>query len=322
MKKPLLLSDKHGVFYLLLVSIMVGVMIFIFLAYKEYSYTDRQKVVETRIRTINDFIRSIDSDSGRVIYISGFRSLISLEDYVARSGQYLDHSEDLFRIAFYNGTVNDTQVDVLVNSTYADYLDKLRLIAGMIGLDIDINVIGINLYHQSPWSVTVDVIARINITDQKGLAKWDFTKVYTTNVSIISIRDPVYSVATLGRVPNTIRNNDSITDYVDHATNDTTNLMLLVNNSFYVANPLAPSFLMRLEGNFSSSPYGIESFVDIPELQDVEYSSSKSIIDYILFSNITGYENVSCVKGTPLWFKIDSNHTTQYEVEHILTTCP
>ena len=320
--KKSMLNNKKGLFYLFLSILFVVIMILVFLAYKEYTYVDRQKVIETRIQTINDFIKDIDADSKRVIYISGFRALIAVEDYVASSGRYLNDSEEIFRIAFYNGTVNGTDVEILENSSYYDYLERLRLIADRIGLDIDINVTDITLYHDSAWSVNVIVTTQVNITDKKGLAKWDFDKDYNTSVSLMNIRDPVYSVYTFGRVPNTIRiSNISKNDFVDELNNnDTTQLQVHVNSSLYAENTLAPSFLMRLKGNFSSSPYGIESFVFIPELQvqEVSYSDSRSIIDYILFSNITGYQTKACyVDHMDNWFKIDINHTSDYEVDHL-----
>gem|GEM_PF-514159 len=314
------LWNKKGVFYLLIAVLFVAVMVFVFLAYKQYAYTDRQKVVETRIRTINDFINDIDSDSKRVIYISGFRALIALEDHVARTGQYLNDSEELFRIAFYNGTVNATEVEILENSSYSDYLGKLRLIAGKIGITIDINTTNITLFHETPWSVSVNVTNHINITDTRGLANWEFDKTHSTAVSLINIRDPVYSVYAYGRIPNTIRRSNITVEYVNNTNNDTTWLLYLINNSFYIENELAPSFLMRLEGNFSNSTHGIESLVYIPELiyQGVNYSTTKSIVDYILFTNVTGYETTACnVDNMPTWFEIDLNHTSKYEVDEL-----
>jgi hypothetical protein len=327
MRKPLWLNNKKannkkGIFYLLLSSLFITVMIIVFLTYKEYTYTDQQKVTETRIMTINDFIRSIDTDSKRVIYISGFRSLIALEDYVAKSGNYLfNNTEELFRVAFYNGTVNGTIVDVLKDSTYSDYLNKLRVIAGVTGLDINItvpNITGITLYQESPWQVIVNVTVRVNLTDQKGLARWDFDKTYSANVSIISIRDPVYSVATNGLVFNPIRmrNITDITQGFVGPDNDTTNLTIHINNSYYAENNQSPSFLMRVKGDFSSSPCcGIESFVYLPRLSDqgLTINSSRSIIDYIYFStnaSITGYYNkTECnVQNMPSWFVIDARH--------------
>ncbi len=319
-----LMKNNKAMFFLFVSIIFIGVLLMVFLAYKEYSYVDKQKVIETRIKTINDFIKDIDADSSRVIYISGFRALIALEDYVATSGQYLNDSEELFRIAFYNGTINDTKIDVLINSTYNDYINKLSVIANKIGIDIDINVTNITLYHNSPWSVNVIITAHMNLTDQKGVANWIFDKDYETKVLLNNIRDPIYSVYTYGKVPNIIRKTN-ITDYVNGATNDTTELMEHINNSYYVENSLAPSFLMRLEGNFSQSSYGIESIVNVQELiyQEVSYDSDRSIIDYVLFSNITGYEERVCdVDNMPNWFTIDKNHTVKYEINQLnYTSC-
>jgi len=335
MKKTSLLSSRKGVFYLLLSSLFIALMIVVFLAYKEYSYTDRQKVFDTRIRSTNDFIRSIDTDSKRVIYISGFRSLIAIEDYVARISNYtFEDTEELFRIAFYNGTVNGTQVDVLKNATYSDYLNKLIVIAGTIGLDINIsipNITGIKLYQTNetgPWQVGVNVTVQINLSDRTKLAKWNFNKTYSANVLLVNIRDPVYSVSTHGLVPNPIRMApDALRPFVTGT--NTANLLSLTtitNGSYYIQDPLAPSFLMRLKGrlNESSACCGIESLVNIPSLiiQGVTYDSSRSIVDYILFSNITGYDNVSCVQNTTSWFKIDENHSVQYEVGGLLYPCP
>ncbi|MBN2458661.1 hypothetical protein JXB28_00090 [Candidatus Woesearchaeota archaeon] len=324
-----LLRNKKGLFYIIVSSMIIIVLTVIFVAYKEYSYADRQKVIETRIMTINDFIKDIDSDSQRAMYISGFRSLIALEDYVARSGNYLDDSEELFRMAFYNGTVNNTQADVLINSSYSEYLERVKVVAEKIGLSLFINVTQITLYHESPWSIVVVATADIEINDTRGAARWEFSRDYNTSISIINIRDPVYSVGTYGRVPNTIRMNDSIdrNDFVDEDNNnDTSLLMYFINNSYYIENTLAPSFLMRLEGNFSPDPngHGIESFVYVPFLidQGVDYSTTKSVIDYILFNNISGYDSRRCnIDNMPSWFTIDTNHSADYEINK-LTSSP
>ena len=317
-----LAKNKKGVFYLLISALFVTVMIIVFLTYQQYSYVDRQKVVETRITSINDFIKDIDADSKRVIYISGFRALIALEDYVARSGNYLNNSEEMFRIAFFNGTVNGSTVEILENASYSDYLARLKLIAKKIGVDIDINATQVYLSHDTPWSVNITVTTEVNITDKRGLANWHFSKNYSTSASLINIRDPVYSVTTFGRVPNTIRiSNVTDSDYVNDTNNDTRWLMYHINHSFYVTNPLAPSFLMRMEGNFSNSTeFGIESMVYIPELiiQGVDYSLSKSIIDYVLFTNVSGYGLQACsVDNMPAWFRIDINHTNKYEINDL-----
>ncbi len=319
-----LLRGKKGLLYVFIACLFVVVMMIVFLAYKQYSYSDRQKVVQTRIMTVNEFIKDIDFDSKRVIYISAFRSLIALEDHVAQTGEYLDDSEELFRIAFYNGTINGTAVEILENSTYSDYLERLNVISRRIGLAVDINVTDITLYHDSPWSVNVIVSTHVNVTDSRGLARWEFDKDYETSVNLTNIRDPIYSVSTYGRVPNTIRRTN-ISDSEFVVDNETTGLMTHINSSFYHENILAPSFLMRLAGNFSPSLHGIESLVNLQELvvQGVGYNASRSIVDYVLFANQTEFVRDWCyVDNMPSWFRIDVNHTEIYELEGLdYTNC-
>jgi hypothetical protein len=332
LKAKNLLKDKKGVIYLFLSSLFIIVMILVFLAYKQYSYTDREKVVETRIMTINDFIKDIEFDSKRVIFISGFRSLIALEDYVATTGNYLNdnNTPDIFRMAFYNGTINGTAIDVLVNSSYKDYLSELQRIAARIGISVDINVTNVTLNQSSPWNVDVYVTTFVNITDNRGFAKWSFSKTYYTSVSLISIRDPIYSVSTFGRVPNPIRQNDSLIPFVTG--NDTSKLMIHINSSYYihVENSSAPSYIMRLKGNFSnSSCCGIESIANIEELNIqglTNYTTlRRSSVDYILFAsnnisiNLTDYDNLSCsfYNVSYSWLKIDSKHLVPNDIYHI-----
>ncbi|MBN1793143.1 hypothetical protein JW826_05660 [Candidatus Woesearchaeota archaeon] len=315
--KPLKSLGKKGLFYIYISSVLLLILIIVFFIYKEYKFTDRQKVMETRLIAVNDFLKDMEYDSKRVIYVSGFRSLIALEDYVSQRGQYLNDTEEIFRIAFYNGTVNGTAVDVLQNSSYSDYLGKLQEISRRIGIDVFVNVTNITLYHDSPWSVKVIISARILVNDTRGLANWDFAKNYTTSVPLTNIKDPLYSIGTYGKIPNPIRQTN-VSDYVLSPSNNTENLQIHLNNSFYIENTKAPSFLMRLSGNFSPSPYGIESLVYLPELdtQGVEYDSDKSLVDYVFFTNLTGYALLACdVDNMPSWFKIDLNHTAEYEVD-------
>jgi hypothetical protein len=221
------------------------------------------------------------------------------------------------------------KVDVLENSTYNDYLRQLKILASQIGINIEINVTDITLTQDSPWSVNVIVTTHVNITDSKGVASWDFDKNYSTSVALWNIRDPLYSVSTYGRMPNAIRISPYINNFVG-ANKNTTGLLAHINSSYYIANPLAPSYLMRLEGNFSSSPFGIESLVNVEEIvrqgftMGVDFSSSKSVVDYIFFTNISNevnhtfyktqacyIQNISFNSSSVFypWFRIDLNHT-------------
>ncbi|MCX6777019.1 MAG: right-handed parallel beta-helix repeat-containing protein, partial [Candidatus Micrarchaeota archaeon] len=78
-----------------------------------------------------------------------------------------------------------------------------------------------------------------------------------------------------------------------HVVQDVSGLRAFYFNGYYIESKLAPSFLMRLYGQFGPSPYGIYSFVDMNQ-----YPSPNSSVDYYYFnktSNIPSY----LIKGMP-----------------------
>ena len=53
---------------------------------------------------MNNFIENFHQDVHRATYISAFRSLIALEERIARTAVFLTDTEDSFKEIFYNGT--------------------------------------------------------------------------------------------------------------------------------------------------------------------------------------------------------------------------
>ena len=81
---------------------------------------------------------------------------------------------------------------------------------------------------------------------------------------------------------------------------------------YYKASPDAPSFLQRLAGNFSSSPYGIESLVDKDEISSagIAVLNNATNIDYLYWSGTAGDEQI---KGMPDSFLLDNEHLDDYD---------
>ena len=86
---------------------------------------------------------------------------------------------------------------------------------------------------------------------------------------------------------------------------------------YYSNNSHAPNFLMRLAGNLSSDPNGIESFVDISyfDSNGLNPDFTKTTIDYIYFNPLRDPAYCS-VNGIPIWFKIDNEdgHYSKYNI--------
>ncbi len=274
---------------------------------------EKGESIHARIITLDDFLKDLHRDVDRAAYIAGFRALIGLEQQINQRGGFLAEPEPLFIEAFLNGTVNGSALDVLANSTFSDYLAKVNAEASLIGVALNISVADLSLTQSTPWSVDVVFTMAVNLSDTRGLARWDYERVFVTEVPILDLRDPVYSVHTLGKVPNTFRVSPYNDSHFVIGENDTSALYDEAVKMYYREDPSAPSFLQRLAGNLSGrSKYGVASLVNLGDLnaQGFAVRTYLSVVDYYYFSNTTT-TNYCPGKGSPLpsWqIRIDEEH--------------
>jgi hypothetical protein len=172
----------------------------------------------------------------------------------------------------------------------------------------------ISVSQDNPWEVKIDMEMELFIRDTEDLASWNKIEIISSRIRIVDFEDPLYIISTKGLVANKIIE----TPYEPFVSgSNVSNLIKHVNSSNYIASPLAPSFLNRLEGNLEADVNGIESLVYLPRLSSQGISTKeKSIVDYIYFSeeNPLSYP----VGGMPSWFKIDSAHVEIYGVGDLI----
>ncbi|MCF7865939.1 hypothetical protein K9M18_00705 [Candidatus Woesearchaeota archaeon] len=319
---------KKGFTYLLIASILIAIVLIVFLTTQRYKYQDRQEIDQIRIKTINDFVKGFNDDVERATYISSFRTLLAIEDYIATKGTFLNNTETQFQETFYYGTLNGSIPEIMEDSSFQNYLTNMNNIANKMGIQTQVNISKISLKHSNPWNIEVSINSNISIQDKEGLVSWEYQKEFKTILPIENLRDPLYSTFTNNRVPNTIIQNP-FENLVNSTNNNTTNLKKLINNSYYVESSNAPNFLMRFENNYSPDPlgYGIESIVNIGEInaQDIEVYSDRVKIDYIYFNNLDSTK-ICDVDGIPseYYFVIPQNKTNLYEINELnySTSCP
>jgi len=140
-------------------------------------------------------------------------------------------------------------------------------------------------------------------------------------IPVSFFEDPVFTISSLSRVSRKV--NKTIYEGNYSSGGVPTGLIDHVQKGYYDSNPNAPNFLMRFEGNFSSDPNGIETFVDITELsaQGISVDTfdplprDESVIDYLFF-DVSDSTTGHTVTGMPGWFRIDTidNHDIKYGV--------
>ncbi len=267
-------------------------------------------VLETRISTMDDFVRNVNSDLQRGLYISSFRAVLSMEDFVLSNGSFLDSSENAFRELVLNGTLYNSQVSLMRDSTMVEWAERIQSKAADIGLFANISIDGISLSNSDSWTLLVESNVTINVTDSLDSASWRINRSVRSSISIIGLEDPVFSLNTQGRVVRLINSSPFEGNYVSGS--NASGLLAHIDGKYY-ANSTGPSFLMRLEGNYSNSSFGIESFVNVPELMHAGISEQeKSMVDYVYFGNLsTG--SIYSVNGTYNWFILDDAHLEKYQ---------
>lgn len=286
--------NKKGFTYLISAIFLAAILLAVFSASGEYSLRDKQKSESKRIIYDNDFIKGFDQDFERAVQISSIRAMVSLEDHIATSYSFLNNTEDAFKEAIYYGTINGSATLTMGNSTLLNYTEKVSRLSSRFGLNVSINITDIRLNQTNPWFLDVEADADVIINDTSGLAYWNYNKTFYAKVSILNLRDPLYMVHFPSALHNTIRKNNFT--YFVSSDNVTYNLSNHTIGGFYIENINAPNYIMRMENNYSPSPTGIESIVNIDELriQDEDHPwifEDRIKIDFIYFNNLTNDSN-------------------------------
>jgi len=304
---------KKSIFYTTAAIALTIVIIVTYSAYTTYKLNQRMDVVETRIETVNFFIKDIEKDLVKGAYIAGFRTLLSFNQFITTNGSYIDNLNARFKESLLNGTIKQQSLSLMKDSTFTDWANKISAEAEKIDIKFNFTINEVKLNHTDPWFVDIGLNVSLNIIDKINTSYWVRERYLTTRINIIGFEDPLYVVNSKGRVTNTIVKSN-ITNFVVNGNVD--NLLKHANNSFYIHHYDSPNFLMRLEGNLGNSTYGIESMVNLDEFQQQGLAiKDRSIVDYIYFGNKNTVN--FRINNTPNWFKIDQEHLDIYQVTNI-----
>ena len=305
--------NKKGIFFTFAAITLSVVLILSFNVYKTYEMEEKAEVIGTRVTTINNFIKDIEQDLEKGLFIASFRSFMSMGQYIASNGTFIANVEDSFNELVLQGTLNSQELSLMKESTFTDWADKIEVQADKIGIIVNFTILDVSINQTDPWSVVIDSNINIDVMDKKNTSSWNRNKSIITKVSIENFEDPLYVINSQGRVINGIIQSP-FTYFV--AGEDISNLLEHINNSYYIQSNTSPNYLMRLQGIISNSSTGIESLVNIKKFQDQGITAQdRSAVDYIYFGtqSTTNYR----INGTPVWFKLDSGHLETYGVQNM-----
>jgi hypothetical protein len=272
--------NKKGVFFTL---ITITILSLFAATYSTYTLFEDRSPINNRITTLNNFVTSVEEDIPRQIYISGYRAVFLLNKKIVETGEYISDVNASLNELFFNGELNENPQELMDDATFTSMENFLSSNAQKINANVSLQNPIISISQDDPWNIKITLNTTLIIKDKGNLASWNKLSSITSLISITNFDDPIYSASTQGKVLNRINK----TPYQTFVTgSDYTNLINHFQNSLYKTSTSAPSFLMRLEGNLSASPNGIESLVNPQPLVDVGIPAKyKSVVDYIYFSN-------------------------------------
>ncbi len=309
------IRSKKAMYFTMMTLAVLSIFIFVFMIPNYKRLGDRMTVVEMRVSSMNDFIKDLERDTERGLYISSFRAILSLEEYMIISGEFLSDTHKNFKEALLNGTIEGTNTTLMRLSTFPLWIEKIQEESQEFNIETNITLNDVTLYQDDPWFVGVSANLSFDIRDTTGIASWKMTKIINTSISIISFEDPLYIINSEGRTTNLINSTPFEGNFTFKSGQwNVSKLITHTENSYYMSSTNAPSFLMRLENDLGPSPHGIESLVSIKRLEelDLDLCSTCSIVDYHYWDD-TQNGNYR-INFTPGWFKLDAGHLEQYNV--------
>jgi nitrogen fixation protein len=278
-------------------------------SYGFYSNYEQRKSVENRISTMNNFLFSTEQDLSRHLYISGYRTIFLMEKKIFDSGQPISNLASLFNETFFSGTFEGGSSEFFVGETMSEIESSINDAASSVGVNITISEPVINVSQTDPWNVKISLDYHLTMNDKGNLAHWDKNASTSAYIPITSFDDPLYTIKTNRLITKQITRT-LFSNFISGA--DVSNLSSHLTNSYYKESTNAPSFLNRLQGDYTSSLYGIESLVNLQTLISQGITVyDKTVIDYIYFS-INNPTPTCTHTGMPSWFKIDSANTAAY----------
>jgi len=319
-------SSSKAMFFTLISLLFVSMLSLIFSSITPISMlSDRMKPTADRITSANIYITNFESSYlERVLRVSSYNALQSIILNITNASAFVDNVTSTFKEVILNGTIDgvdlsDYGINNMVNTTLPAKIGQMMLMASdYLHINMTYDIVDVYPYQSNetgPFGIGIIMI--INYSSDVGVAYWNKSNL-TLNITydISDFDDPMYIVNTSNDHPRKFIAS-SFTGW------NSTYLSQHIANETYKHDEMAPSFLMRFEGDFGNSTCcGIESVIDQGVYGDYAYANM-SFIDYCYFGqncpgsrdgnkslyNVTGITNPP---GYP--FLIEPYHVEQYNL--------
>jgi len=313
--------NKKGMFFTL---IAISLLSLFLISMTVITNLDERESINKRIVTMNNFVNSLEEDLPRKLYISGYRIIFLYEKRILESGNYISDVNASFSEAFFNGTIegsiNSEEVAFLEGVRFLDIEQAINEKSSKVNLRVDLENPRVEVDQIDPWNVHVSLVVDLSVADENNLASWNSTKTVEAFIPTENFEDPIYLINFNGLYAPRV-NQTPYTIFVDEY--DVTNILDHIEKGYYINSTDGPSFLMRLEGNLSSSIYGVESLINLQKVSDQGFTiEEKSVRDHVYFSEEN--PDIFCDESNvfPSWFRIEDEDNVLFNYPDFINLLP
>ena len=311
-------GKMRGLFFSMILIFTVFTMItVIFIQRSLVAKHSSALTVEFRAEAMANYYKSLSEDAKRAMNIVSRRALSSAISYVISKGSGLSEANYTLVELITNGTINGEPQPLMENSTIIDWKNSLERLSTLENLDANINISNITIKPFDPFDLVIEFDLYASLSDKNFKINFTRKERMETIVEIKGFEDPLYPLYTYGRVVNVFIYSPHWGNY---SSEDLTNLLDDVDNSYYHPSKYGASFLDRLEGKClvqdkyrSDKDIGLESFVKKEKIlmSGIPVYWDRSNIDYIYFCNssVTAYQ----IAGAPSSFRLDNESSVYYK---------
>ncbi|MGM5488009.1 MAG: hypothetical protein ACQESG_03615 [Nanobdellota archaeon] len=295
---------KKGFFFTILAIVFIDVFLLSYQADISYEEINRFSSIRSRINMMEDYIESLEQDAERALYISGYRALITMNNYVITTGDPINSVNDSYDEVMINGTLdgNNTYTLLMDNQTLKDWVSRMQNLADELDLKVNLSFYNVTVEHSSPWTIRTTMMINYTLNDSKEVASWQRNKEVSATIKIDGWVDPYYAMHSNGVMRQMIRTNITQFNY--------TSVLWMMGNKTYANSTHAPSFLHRLENRTSADQNGIFSIVNL-EAPEINSNNTKnvSVIDHYWFNQtLEPTAEIINVTSVYTWFRLDQDY--------------
>jgi len=160
-------------------------------------------IEKTRADNIHFLVKSVNDDVDRSLNIVYRRALLSLVNYEIGSGDYVNNSRDVIKTVSLNGTISGEEQPLMVDNTVEDWMGVISSLMEKRDLDTTITVRNTTILENDPFYLTIETNISSKISDYIIEAVYEKETLEESNVSILSLEDPFFTLSTIGYANNT-----------------------------------------------------------------------------------------------------------------------